>query len=279
MKKQLKILAVLTGVVLSHGFGATTTYIPGLEEDCGERRDTISVGGAGHFNGYTPPSVKIKKLYINLVPAVPGVLNAADTTYSTLPTTVKDLYITGDSSSYGALVTSANLGLPTPAPGTVLHFALTTSAIVTNWFKAPLPTTCPVIVEPGSQDPFLVGLNTTSLYSLILGSSITLPGGINKVGSLKRHKSILETSSSTNARLTISGATTFSSGIQGASLGGAFGVTVGDNSEIVDPVNITGYTVSPNKKLEIIGSLSSVVFPVSTANNLGSGSKFSAIQR
>jgi hypothetical protein len=46
-----------------------------------------------------------------------------------------------------------------------------------------------------------------------------------------------------------------------------------------EPSNIGGYTVSPNKKLEIIGSLSSVVFPVSTANNLGSGSKFSAIQR
>jgi hypothetical protein len=279
MKKQLKILAVLTGAVLSHGFGATTTYFPGLEEDCGERRDTISVGGAGHFNGYTPPSDKIKKLYINLVPAVAGVLNNADTVYDTFPTAVKDLYITGDSRGYGTLVNAANLGLPTPAPGTVLHFALKTSAIVTNWFKASLPTTCPVIVEPGSADPFLVGLQTTSLNSLILGISIILPVGITKVTSLKRHKSILEASSSTNARLTISAATTFSGGIKGASLGGAFGVTVGDNSEIVDPVDITGYTVSPNKKLEIIGSAFPAVFPVSTANNLGSGSKFSAIQR
>lgn len=285
MKKHFKILAIVAGAIWSQGWGATvTTYTPGIEEaSTGIRRDTLLCGTAGNFNGYTDPVVATTKaLYITLVNLTgAAVANGAVTTATTLPAAIKDLWILGDATDYVTVAGGPTFALPTPAAGTTVHFLLSVAAgaALTNWFQAVLPSTCKIVVEPGSADPCLRGLGT-SIPQVTLGASVALPATVTTIAKLSRHAKTTEANAAAQAQLTMAGPTTFTSGISGCSLAGAFIATVNASSTVVDPATISVlYSVAAGKELQIIGKNATPLYGANSIITLASGAKFSAVRR
>lgn len=282
MTKKFKYLIALAAI-LSPCFGATVTtaYIPGLDDGT-VRRDTVNIGGvAGDFAGYSVPGATVKTLYINLVRSEAGIANANPTGITSFPSTIKDIWITGNALSLNTVIGAAARALPTPSDNTTIHFALTTApAAAVTWFQAALPSKCKIIIEKDSADPLLTNFLNTSFDSLTVGSPITLPGAITIRAKVSRLSTLSESDALTRALITMAGATTFSKATKGISLAGAFAATFSDSSELVDPAAaVTGYTIAAGKELKLIGSNASARFPISTSITRGAGSKFTVIDR
>ncbi|MEI7494023.1 MAG: hypothetical protein WCJ92_05445 [Alphaproteobacteria bacterium] len=255
MIKMFKYLMVLPAIIGSYLVAPpVTTYFPGVELENGTRHDTILVGGAGGFSGFTQPSSKIKALYIEFVQS--GTTAVANTTHTYtgggtvphLPTTLQHLWIGGDALGFNTLMETdyTLFSLPTPAVGTIIHFALTRqpAARPAHWFQYILPAACKLVVEPASADPYILSAVPVSGGTIVLGSNVTVQAGFNtELNSavypctIQRHPNIAASDAHSKARLTISENTTFPWAVNGISLnaGESCASTFLANSDLVDP--------------------------------------------
>ncbi len=267
MIKQFKYILAIATTIGSY-LGAATTYIPGSELANGTRSDTIRIGSAGGFSGFTNPSRRIKTLYLTFVES--GSTPAANTsgyTGTSLPTTVDDLWLEGDASDFATLVSGgAQYALPTPAINTTIHFLLsaapTTSPL--TWFKDTLPSGCRLVIEPGSADPFINTVLPLAGGNIIIGAPVAPAVGFSDLlasmtGScpIQRHPNIAAKNAYSLAVMTLAEDTTFPYAVNGISLAGENTTTFGATSDILDPSSDSadaGYTVAAHKILTIVGS-------------------------
>lgn len=271
MNKKLLLLAILA-LFTSHQkitAGATAYSPEALIDGSTARLDTIRVGTAGGFDGYTAPPASVTKLYITLVPSGGAVEANNVPTFSSydgttgaltyLPSTVKDLYIIGDATDWATLVLgnsgfggypyspalpAAAYGLPTPSAGTTVHFQLTDSPSVEPnlWFQGELPSECRVSIEPNSQDPHLVTVLPVNGGRVFIGSPIeTQPGfsaalnAISQPTTFTRHPAIQPNQASTKAVINLGENTVFPSKVEGISFAGAYEI---EFRAAVNPLNL-----------------------------------------
>jgi len=278
--KQMLGLAATISSCFSALFAAadtTTVYIPGIDEVGGTVRcDTVVLGIAGNLSGYRAPLASCNVLYINLVQSGSTVgANAAATGPAAavtappllvaaaggLPACVKDLWITGDASDVHTAFGAAARALPTPAPGTTIHFLLSEAANSAHarWFQSALPASCRVVVEPLSADPRLNTVMPPATGMIILGAPVAPAAGFSALLNcpIYRHPSIAASRAYDKALLTMAEATIFSASVKGISLAGAFAATFNDSSCIIDPAANAaraGFTVEPGKTLTLFAS-------------------------
>lgn len=279
MIKQLKfILPFITSIGLQ--LDAATTYSVGVEAD-GKRTDSILMGSAGGFNGFLDPSEQCRELYINLAisssepaPNINPTNSYTGTgTLPYLPTTLKHVYIYGDPTYYNTMVLGntvtgpsapiyppAAYALPTPAPGTFVHFSLSKppASSPLTWFQGPLPENCKLVIELKSADPFINTMLPLAGGSIIIGAPVTFFPGfsalLNSAGkpvAIQRHPDIDPNKAREQAVITLTETTIFAGPFVGASLSGAFPSTFNKTSEIIDPTAeaaTAGFTVATGEQ-------------------------------
>ncbi len=123
MSKHFKYILVIATTIGSYLGASTTLYTPGSELANGTRSDTIRIGSAGGFGGYTnPASNRCKTLYVTFstsgTPAANITLTNAyngDGTIPHIPATVDDIWLQGDARGFDTLVSGGlKYALPTP---------------------------------------------------------------------------------------------------------------------------------------------------------------------
>jgi hypothetical protein len=266
MIKQFKYILAIATTIGSY-LGAATTYIPGSELANGTRSDTIRIGSAGGFSGFTNPSRRVKTLYLTFVESRSTPAANTDYTGTNLPTTVDDLWLEGDASAFDTLVSSGALyALPTPAINTTIHFLLSAAPSTSplTWFKNPLPSGCRLVVEPGSADPFINTVLPLAGGNIIIGAPVAPAVGFSDLLAsmtasclIQRHPNIAAKNTYSLAVMTLAEATTFPYAVNGISLAGENTATFSASSDIIDPSSDSadaGYTVAAHKILTIVGS-------------------------
>jgi hypothetical protein len=265
MIKQFKyILAIVT--TIGSYIDAATDYIPGSELANGTRSDTIRVGSAGGFSGFTNPGKRIKTLYITFVES--GSTPAANTssyTGANLPTTVDDLWLEGDATDFATLVSDGTqYALPTPSINTTIHFLLSAAPSTSplTWFKKALPAGCRLVIEPGSADPFINTVLPLAGGHIIIGAPVAPAAGFSALLAsmtascpIQRHPEISAKKAYLHAVMTLEEITTFPYAVNGMSLAGDNATTFSATSDIIDPTSDSanaGYTVA--KILTVVGS-------------------------
>lgn len=243
--------------------GATTSYENGPEVGT-VRCDTVVTGGAGNFNGYAAPGSNIKTLKISMVSKGVAAANDADTTATSFPDSVKDIYFLGDATDLNSIISSQARGFPTPADGCTVHFKLTGSPSgACTWFVATtFPTKCSVVFEQAGEDPLLpVAYLQGDLTNITFGMPYTTLTGTIPALTVRRSKDVSEANASVNgaagALITLAGDTTFSGKVEGLSFTGAHTLTLDDTSSLVDlSGTVTGVTVGAGKTLTLISAAS-----------------------
>ena len=282
MMKQLRyILAFLT--IINLHLDAVTHYTVGLEI-AGERTDSILMGSSGDFNNFINPSPTCKALYINLAVSAsePGPNVIQTNSYTgigtppSLPATLEHLYIYGDASFFDTMVLgneftgpcaptypSAAYALPTPAEGTTVHFSLTKrpASNPRNWFQGPLPADCKLVIELGSQDPYVNTMLPLGGGAIVIGAPTDfLPGFSGLLNSaakpviIQSHPGIEPNLAYQKALVTLWENMHFAWGVWGISLKGAYQSSFRENSQIADPQADTaeaGFLIASGKKLSI----------------------------
>jgi hypothetical protein len=250
-----KIFVVISIAISSMLTAVATSYVCGSEDLVNRtRHDTLSVGtAAGSLSGYTAPSSSITSLTIQFVGDI-GVESTAALA-PTIPSTVTNLWLIGDATGYDTVTQGGNAALPLPTLGgkTTIHFALTTApAAAARWFTS-LPTDCKILVEPG-VDPLLERIVSFSSASITLKRSIDLGSAATITPRVIKDSSIPAVLAALSARITMGADTTFSGGVTGVSLSGAHVATLNGSSEVVDPNNISGYTLAAGIDLTVIAT-------------------------
>lgn len=126
------------------------------------RNDDIVISKNGGFIGYTEPSSKCKLLRIRFVKGnEPPTANITQTTHTSFPKTLKEIWFEGDATGYDELVKGGRqFAIPTPAENTLIRFNLTSAPATPPlaWFQSDLPAGCWLSIEPGSVDPWVNGV-------------------------------------------------------------------------------------------------------------------------
>jgi hypothetical protein len=244
------------------GAGDDTAYDTGAVSN-GVRHDRVTLGVAGDFTGFAYSAEPIYTLYIDFTTG-DGTAAANDTNTGAdktkLPSTIKDLWLTGSFTNYATAVGStAAWALPTPPEGARIHFLLadSPSAAPALLFQANIPSSCEIIIEPGSADPVLStilasGGQGASIKSLSLGANIALAAGTYAMPII-RHKDVKESEVATKATITPGGAATFNGPLKGVRLvGGTNAMNFNEGAELVDPTaGAATWTVGAGKSLAI----------------------------
>lgn len=251
-----KIFVVVSMAISSMLTAVATSYVCGSEDLVNRtRHDTLSVGtAAGSLSGYTVPSSSITSLTIQFVGNIGGV-ESTTVLAPTIPSTVTNLWLIGDATGYDTVTQGGNAALPLPTLGgkTTIHFALTTApAAAARWFTS-LPTDCKILVEPG-VDPLLERIVSFSSTSITLKKSIDLGSAATITPRVIKDSSIPAVLAALSARITMGADTTFSGGVTGVSLSGAHVATLNGSSEVIDPDNISGYTLAAGIDLTVIAT-------------------------
>lgn len=294
--QHFKYLFVVAFAFYAHT-NATTNYIIGTEIPNGKtttRTDTIYVGNAGGFNGYEPPSTKCAVLHIKFASTInAAAANTSEALYSSLPVTVKEVWIEGDATGYNTLVSSGvDFALPTPAKNTLVRFFLTNAPAGSplGWFRAGLPEGCQLSIEPStstipSADPYietvlpLLGGIYPRFPRVYIGA--TVRPGVGFSGLLasaaypvvfQRHPNLASNLAYT-APLVLDEAVTFNGTVNGISLDwkGAvrgeddlYQISFGEESWIEDPTTAAGqagFNIAVGKTLKIYNSDKSTLLP------------------
>jgi hypothetical protein len=258
MFKFLRIFLVLSIAMISMLIAATPTlYVCGVEDLARRtRHDTLNVEtAAGSLSAYTAPSASINSLIIQFVGNA-GVASSVLTT-TTIPATVKDVWLIGSALGYDTVTNGGFATLPLPVLGgaTTIHFALTTApATAARWFTS-LPSDCKILVEPG-VDPLLENILGFSSARITLKRSIDSGTAATITPRVIKDSSIPSVLAASNARITMGANTTFSGGLTGVSLSGAYVATINGSSEVIDPTGITGCTLATGIDLTVIATAS-----------------------
>jgi len=265
---------------LTHYIAGGETIINGSKAKVTSRSDSIIIGGAGGFHGYTPPSPKCTVLYINFSCSADAVEpNTMLTSFPSFPPTVQEIWLQGDARGYDTLVQNgAEFALPDPATETIVRFNLSNAPTTSprSWFKTPsLAAGCWLCIEPFSQDPHIDnvlpinGAQPNKPSRVMIGSRVTpsvgftvlLAGAVSPVY-FQRHPN-LPYHDSYLAPLTLQEETTFYGHVNGLSLD-----WVGDlpemsdsslikfmlQTDIVNPTaeaGLAGFFIASNRVLQI----------------------------
>lgn len=257
-----------------------TLYVCGVEDIVNRtRHDTLNVETeAGSLSAYTAPSTSITSLIIEFVGNV-GLASSVLTT-TTIPSTIKDVWLIGNALGYDTVTNGGFATLPLPVLGgaTTIHFALTSAPeTAARWFTS-LPTDCKILVEPG-VDPLLERILGFSSASITLKRSINSGSAVTIASRVIKDSSIPAVLAASNARITMGANTTFSNGLTGASLAGAYVATINGSSETIDPSGISGCTLATSVDLTVIATASGAS-PLSLGTTtIGTGASITQIQQ
>lgn len=261
---------------------ASTVYEVGIESDR-KRFDTVRLGSAGGFHGFTRPSSSCEELYIdficsnsqpdpNYIPTNSSYTGVGEPPILLGPE-LKHLFIMGDLSFFNTAVLgntisgSGNIptlppaayALPTPSAGTTIHFSLTKppASNPLTWFQSPLPELCTIVIELESADPYIDNLLPLNGGLVIIGAPTKLPLNffekIENIPSLlriQRHPQITVQQSYEKAILELQEPTIFLHGIFGVSLKGPFSSEFRENSSLALPhadAAQAGFSIATNK--------------------------------
>jgi hypothetical protein len=275
-----------------------TVYNSGLATAYGNRHDTIVVGSAGGFEGFTVPDSSCKSLHITFMQSGTSaeqnylLTNAYTGTGEVpyLPHTINDLWLDGDPTGFDILVEGGRqFALPTPAAHTTIHFLLTRAPRTSplTWFQSALPEGCRLVVEPGSADPYVNTVLPLNGGRIIIGAPVapaigfsSLLAGIQTAGyhcPIQRHPSVVVGEAAPKALITLAETTTFPDPVSGISLTGSYATRFNATSDLVDPDADSaeaGFTVGEGNILTIFRSrghaplpaISSYLVPGGTSN-------------
>lgn len=256
LKKILKTtVAVATLMVGSQSWGATA-YTSGSEY--GDTRiDSVLFGTSAatvNYGGYTTPSVKVKKLVVNLTTnGSIGVSTTPTATTGVIPASVKEIWYRGEARGlntiHGGVAANA---LPVPPANSIIHFDLVASPASSDvWFTDVLPTTCEIIIERGSADPLLPVTYYANVRKITIGRNLSIAAA-TFLGAIVRHPNVSAKDIAGLAQLTVTGNAVFKKSISGVKLvGGANNLTFDESATLPDPTGTGTVAIGSGKTLTI----------------------------